>query len=65
MTEKPYSFFLIDTTLASDNSTRFRNSLLERIQKLIIITDDKMRDEKLQYSINCEAAKIPILSSGK
>ena len=27
--------------------------------------DDKMRDEKLQYDINREAAKIPALSSGK
>ena len=27
--------------------------------------DDKIRDEKLQYDINREAAKIPILSSGK
>ena len=27
--------------------------------------DDKIRDEKLQYDINREAAKIPVLSSGK
>ena len=27
--------------------------------------DDKIRDEKLQYDINREAAKIPALSSGK
>ena len=27
--------------------------------------DDKIRDEKLQYNINREAAKIPALSSGK
>ena len=30
-TEKPYSFLVIDTTLASDNSLRFRTNLLERI----------------------------------
>ena len=30
-TEKPYSFFVIDTTLASDNPSRFRKNLLERI----------------------------------
>ena len=30
-----------------------------------MIIDDKIRDEKLQYDINREAAKIPILSSGK
>ena len=27
--------------------------------------DDKIRDEELQYDINREAAKVPILSSGK
>ena len=30
-TSKPYSFLVIDTTLASDNSLRFRRNLLERI----------------------------------
>ena len=30
-TEKPYSFLVIDTTLASDNSSCFRENLLERI----------------------------------
>ena len=28
-------------------------------------TDDEIRDEKLQYNINREAAQIPVLSSGK
>ena len=28
-------------------------------------TDDKIRDEKLQYDINREAAKLPALSSRK
>ena len=30
-TAKPYSFLVIDTTLASDNPSNFKNSLLERI----------------------------------
>ena len=30
-TTKPYSFLVIDTTLASDNSSHFRKNLLERI----------------------------------
>ena len=30
-TAKPYSFLVIDVTLTSDNSSRFRKSLLERI----------------------------------
>ena len=29
------------------------------------MTTDKIRDEKLQYDINREAAKIPALSSGR
>ena len=27
--------------------------------------DDKIKDEKLQYEINKEAAKVSVLSSGK
>ena len=30
-TAKPYSFLVIDATLASDNPLRFRENLLERI----------------------------------
>ena len=30
-----------------------------------MISDDKIRDEKLQYDIKREAAKISALSSGK
>ena len=30
-TTKPYSFLVIDTTLVSDNFSRFRKNLLERI----------------------------------
>ena len=30
-TEKPYSIFAIDDTLASDNPLRFRKNLLEKI----------------------------------
>ena len=39
--------------------------LVERILKLIMIIDDKIRDEKLQCNINSEGAKISALSSGK
>ena len=60
-TEKPYSSLVIDSTFASDNLLRFRKNLVDLIQKLII-TIDKIRDEKLQYDINRETAKI---SSGK
>ena len=64
-TGKPYSFLVIDATLASDNPSRFRKNLLETIQKLIMTVDDKIKDEKLQHAINREAAVISALSSGK
>ena len=56
---------MIDTTIASNNYLYFINNLLERIQKLIMTIDDKIRDEKLQYDNEREAAKISPLSSGK
>ena len=62
---KTLFLLVIDTTLASDNCSRFRKNLLERIQKLIMATDDKIRDEKLQYGFNTEAVKILVSSSGK
>ena len=64
-TAKPYSFLVIDATLASDNPSRFRNNLLERIKQLIMTINDKIRNEKLQYDINREAAKISAWSSEK
>ena len=64
-TAKPYSFLVIDATLGSDNPLYFRENLLERISKLIMTIDDNIRDEKLQYDISREAAKISALSSGK
>ena len=59
------TFLARDNTHASDNPLRFRNNILERTQNLIMTTDDKIRSEKLQYSINKEAAKTSALSSGK
>ena len=37
-----------------DNHSLFRKNLLERILKLIMTIDDKIKDEKLQYDINRE-----------
>ena len=62
---KTIFFLFIDATLASDNLSRFRKNLLERIQKLIITINDKIRDKKLPYDINRVAVKISALSSGK
>ena len=50
---KTILFLIIDATLAVDNPVCFRKNLIER------------RDEKLQYDINIEAAKISALPSGK
>ena len=40
-------------------------NLLERIKKLIITIDDKIRDKKLNQDIKGEATKISTLSAGK
>ena len=40
----PYSLLVIDTTLASGNPLRFTHNLLERIEKVIMTTDDKTRE---------------------
>ena len=43
---KPYSFLFTDIALVSDNSSRFRKNLLERISKLIKTIDDKIKKWK-------------------
>ena len=77
---EPYSFLVDDTTLAPNNSLRFRKNLAgiecNSIKcnfigcNCIIWNHDKsnhgqIRDEKLQYDINREAAEISAKSSGK
>ena len=64
-TAKPFLFFVINTTLASDNPLRFRKNLSRKNIGITMTINDKIRDEKLQYDINKEAAKISALSSGK
>ena len=61
---KLYYFIVIDSTPAWDNSLRFRHNLLERIFKLVMIIDDNIKDEKLQYNIDREASKLSALSPG-
>ena len=56
---------MIDTILALDNLLLFRKNLFEKIQKVIITNDCKIRDENLQYNINRETAKVSPLSLGK
>ena len=57
ITTKPYSFSLADVSFISDDPLGFRNSLTERFKKLIMKSDEKIRDKKLQYNNNKEAAK--------
>ena len=57
-TSKPYSFLLINTTVASDKTLHLRCNLLEIIQKLIVTIDDEIRDKKMPYDINQDAAKM-------
>ena len=45
--EKPYSFLFIDTTLESDNRSRFRKNLFETMKKILVTTECKIRDENL------------------
>ena len=62
---EPYAFLVNDTTLPSDDPLRFRKNRFEVIYNKIMTIEDQIRDEKLQYDINREAAKISALLSGK
>ena len=64
-TAEPHFFLVNDASLLSDNPLRFRANLLNKYIIEIMTTDDQIRDEKLQYNINRDAAKISALSSGK
>ena len=46
ITKKPYLLLVINITFASDNVLYFRNNLLERLCKLIMTIEDKIRNEK-------------------
>ena len=56
--------FVIDATLPSDNPLHFWKNLLKEVKRIVTTTDDKTRDEKLQYEISRSAAKITLFSSG-
>ena len=43
----------------------FQKESFRKVIKRIITTDDKIRDEKLQYDVNREAVNISALSSGR
>ena len=78
---KPYSFLVINNTIASDNPPRFRKNLFKicylffkrfSLKRGVLTwhgismsTNDKIKDEKLQYDINIKAAKMSALSPVK
>ena len=64
-TAESYSFLVNDTTLPSDNPLRFRKNLLKWVYNKMMTIDDQIADERLQYEINREGAKISALLSGK
>ena len=49
--EKRYSFLVIDTSLGSDNSLRFRENLLGGMLELIKGIDNKIKDEKINTKL--------------
>ena len=58
MYQKNIIFFSEWHFLVSDNLLH----LLEKLRKLFTRIDDKIREQKVQYDINKEAAKISVLS---
>ena len=54
---KPYSFLVNDTTLVSDNPLPFTCNLSERMEKVTMTSDEKIRDGKLQSNVNKEIVK--------
>lgn len=57
ITKKPYLLLVINITFASDNVIYFRKNLLERLCKLIMTIEDKIRNEKWQSNIKTKTAK--------
>ena len=69
-TAEKYPLLVNDMTLPSDKSITFKRNTLEktfqnRTYNKIVLIDDQVKDEKLQYDVNTEAAKISALSSDK
>ena len=56
-------FLVNNNSLPSDKVLRFRHSICERIQKVIMAIYDKIKNKKLQYDINRDTVKIPASSS--
>ena len=64
-TAKPYSFLVSRTILPSHNLLRFIKNLAEKNIKLIMKSDDKVKDEMLHYDIIIICILISLLIKGK
>ena len=68
-TAEKYPLLVNDMTLPSDNLLRLKEILQKKLFRIehnkIVLIDDQVKDEKLQYDVNTEAAKISALSSDK
>ena len=60
--KEPYSFLVNDTTLLSESSLRFRCSM--SISKKIKAINNKIKQNKAQYDLDRQIAKISASSSG-
>ena len=61
-TAEPYNFLVNDTALPSD---KVQKESFRIIYNKTMTIEDEIKDEKLQYDINSQAAKISALSSGE
>ena len=61
-TAEPYNFLLNDAALPSD---KVQKESFRIIYNKTMTIEDEIKDEKLQYDINSQAAKISALSSGE
>ena len=61
-TAEPYIFLVNDTALPSD---KVQKESFRIIYNKTMTIEDEIKDEKLQYDINSQAAKISALSSGE
>ena len=63
--KEPYSFLMNDTTLPSDGPLRFRKNYYKMsVSEKIKTIDNKIEQNKAQYNLGRQTAKISALSSG-
>ena len=61
-TKESYSFLVNNTTLSSDNPLRFRKINKISIREKIKAINNKIEQNKAQYNLDGQTAKISVLS---